>query len=82
MTDDVITQWDIIGVPDPHDASFDYTHDGATSFAVGDHSAHREIILDFERAIEAGRKPLADPHSTRATTELICRIYAAAQNQV
>ncbi len=82
MTDDVITRWDIDGVPNPTDASFDYKHDGATSVAVGDHSAHREIILDFERAIETGSKPLVDAHSARATTELICRIYEAAQNQV
>jgi len=78
MTDDVITLWDIDGVPNPSDSSFGYAHDGATSFAVGDHSAHREIILDFERAIETGGKPLVDPSSARAATELICRIYKAA----
>lgn len=81
MTDDVITRWDIDGVPNPNEASFDYKHDGATSVAVGDHSAHREIILDFERAVATGDKPIADSRSARATTELICRIYEAAQNQ-
>ena len=77
MTDDVISQWDIAGVPNPTDASFDYKHDGATSFAVSDHAAHLEIILDFEQAVETGNKPLVDPHSARETTELICKIYEA-----
>ena len=79
LTDDVITNWDVEGVANPSDASFDYQHDGATSFAVGDHSAHLEIIRDFERAVETGGTPLVDAHSARATTELICRIYEAAQ---
>jgi len=78
MTDDVISHWDIDGVPNPTDTSFDYKHDGATSVAVGDHAAHREIILDFEQAVEKGSKPLVDPHSAKATTELICAIYEAA----
>ena len=79
MTDDAITYWDIEGVPNPGDANFDYSHDGATSFAVGDHSAHREIMLDFERAVETRGKPIVDALSARATTELICRIYEAAR---
>ena len=79
MTDDVISNWDIDGVPNPSDASFDYQHDGATSFAVGDHSAHLEIIRDFEHAVETGGKPLVDAHGARATTELICKIYEEAR---
>mgnify|MGYP001821709266 CR=1 FL=1 len=79
LTDDVITNWDVEGVPNPSDASFDYQHDGATSFAVGDYSAHLEIVRDFERAVETGGKPIVDAHSARATTELICRIYEAAE---
>lgn len=78
MTDDVISHWDIAGVPNPTDASFDYKHDGATSVAAGDHNAHREIILDFELAVEKGCKPLVDPLSARATTDLICALYEAA----
>lgn len=78
MTDDVISHWEIDGVPNPTDASFDYKHDGATSFAVSDHAAHLEIILDFEQAVEKGSKPLVDPISASATTKLICAIYEAA----
>jgi predicted dehydrogenase len=79
MTDDAITKWDIDEVANPADAGFAYRHDGATSVAVGDHSAHREIIVDFERAVAGGGQPLVDARSARATTELICRIYAAAR---
>lgn len=78
MTDDVITHWAIDSVPNPTDTSFEYQHDGATSVAVGDHAAHLQIILDFEQAVEKGSKPLVDPLSARATTELICAIYEAA----
>lgn len=79
MTDDAITLWDIEGVANPSDTNFDYQHDGATSFAVGDHSAHLEIVRDFEHAVETGGQPIVDAESARATTELICRIYESAK---
>lgn len=78
MTDDAITQWHFEAVPNPADGSFLYKHDGATSAAVTDTSAHKKILTDFEQAIEQGRKPLADGRSAQATSELILDIYEAA----
>lgn len=78
MTDDVITQWHFEDVPNPSDRNFEYTHDGATSAAVTDTSAHKKIIIDFEQAVQQGRKPIADGRSAKATSELILNIYKSA----
>ena len=78
LTDDAITQWQIEGLPNPGDNSFQYKHDGATSAAVSDASAHKKIIADFERVIKQGGKPVADGHSARATSKLILDIYQSA----
>ncbi|SMF03602.1 Predicted dehydrogenase [Alteromonadaceae bacterium Bs31] len=75
MTDDVISQWHFEDIPNPSDSNFNYNHDGATSAAVDDCSAHKSILLDFEDAIAQGRAPLANAQSARQTTALISQIY-------
>ena len=75
LTDDVITHWSVDGVENPTDASFEYSHDGATSAVVTDTLAHQEILRDFEKAIETGAEPIASADSARLTTELILMIY-------
>ena len=75
LTDDVITHWDIEGVPNPTDPEFHYSHDGATSASVSDTSAHQAIISDFERVVKEGGQPLVDGPGAKATTELILSIY-------
>jgi predicted dehydrogenase len=76
LTDDIITFWDIDGVDNPAAPDSGYAHDGATSAAVTDTSAHEVIIRDFETAIHTGSEPLAGASSARQTTELIVEIYA------
>lgn len=77
LTDDVISFWDIEGMDNPSDKKFHYAHEGATSAAVTDTSAHQMIIRDFEAAIRSGAEPLASAQSARLTTELILSIYQA-----
>jgi len=55
LTDDRITDWQIEGIPNPAEQGYDYAHDGATSAAVTDTSAHEAILADFE----SGRYTLA-----------------------
>ena len=76
LTDDRITFWDIAGISNPADTQFSYAHDGATSAAVTDTTAHETIIRDFEMAARMGSEPLASAESARLTTELILQIYA------
>lgn len=78
LTEDVISDWHIDGVDNPTDTNFVYTHDGATSAAVTDTTAHKEILLDFENAVRTGAKPIASGESARLTTELILGIYRTA----
>lgn len=75
LTDDSISFWEIEGVANPGRQDFHYAHDGATSAAVTDTSAHQAIIEDFEAAVREGREPLAGAASARLTTELILQIY-------
>jgi predicted dehydrogenase len=78
LTDDVITEWHFEGIPNPTNADFNYTHDGATSAVVHDVSAHKEILLDFEQSVKLGTSPLVDGQSAKETSELILQIYNAA----
>ncbi|MAN53267.1 Gfo/Idh/MocA family protein [uncultured Marinimicrobium sp.] len=78
LTDDVVTQWAVDGVDNPSAPGDHYQHDGATSAAVTDTTAHQAIIEDFEAAVRDGREPLAGPTSARLTTELILSIYQNA----
>ena len=75
MTDDVITSWHFEDIPNPSTGTNLYTHDGATSAAVHDISAHKQILLDFEAAIFEKRKPLVDGRSAKDTSALIDMIY-------
>ena len=81
LTDDVITGWHFPGVPNPTDPGYHYGHDGATSLAVHDTSAHEAILTDFERAVTHGLPPIVDAESARRTTELILRIYEAGRDE-
>lgn len=78
MIDDVITEWHFENLPNPANQDFKYKHDGATSAAVSDTSAHKKIILDFETAIKNGTEPIAGSRSAKATSELILEIYKSA----
>lgn len=75
LTDDVISHWSVEGVENPTDPNFVYTHDGATSAAVTDTTAHQEILRDFENAVKTGVTPIGNAESVRLTTELILMIY-------
>jgi len=75
LVDDRIAEWKIDDIENPQTQDFQYHHDGATSASVSDSSAHKKIILDFESAIESGRKPIADGESASVTTKLITSIY-------
>jgi UDP-N-acetyl-2-amino-2-deoxyglucuronate dehydrogenase len=79
LTDDVLTFWDMEGVENPATPASGYAHDGATSAAVIDTSAHEAVIRDFENAVCTGSEPLASAASARLTTELIASIYASNQ---
>ncbi len=78
LTDDVITQWHFDDVPHPGNTDFHYQHDGATSAVVGDCSAHKKIIADFEQVVAQGGRTIADGRSAKATSELILDIYQSA----
>ncbi|MBR9920481.1 MAG: Gfo/Idh/MocA family oxidoreductase [Bacteroidetes bacterium] len=78
LTDEVITDWQMEGVANPSDQSFQYAHEGATSASVSDSSAHEAIIKDFENVVRSGGVPIADGESARQTSALILRIYGAA----
>lgn len=78
LTDDAISFWDIEAVANPADRAFEYAHQGATSAAVTDTSAHKAILRDFEAAVREVREPIASAASARLTTELILQIYAGA----
>lgn len=78
LTDDVVTQWAIEGIDNPSQPGEAYQHDGATSAAVTDTTAHEAIIRDFESAVEEKREPLAGAESSRLTTALILQIYQSA----
>lgn len=75
MTDDAITEWYFEDIPNPASSDFAYAHDGAKSASVSDVSAHKKVILDFEKAIAENRPPLADGPGAKATSELILEIY-------
>ncbi len=75
LSDDVISEWHFEHIANPKNETFSYSHNGATSAAVNDCSAHKNIILDFEAAIREAREPLANGASARDTTDLICKIY-------
>lgn len=75
MIDDRITAWHFEGLPNPGNSNFQYQQDGATSATVSDPSAHKKIILDFEKVSKQGGKPIASGKSAKATTELIFAIY-------
>ncbi|WP_339616911.1 Gfo/Idh/MocA family oxidoreductase [uncultured Gilvimarinus sp.] len=75
LTDDVITQWHVDNLDNPAQPGKAYHHDGATSAAVTDTTAHEAIIKDFEQAVEDNREPLAGADSAKLTTELILKIY-------
>ena len=81
MTDDVITHWSVDEVENPTDATFEYTHDGATSAVVTDTLAHQKILQDFEESIQTGKEPIASAASARLTTELILMIYHGDQRK-
>jgi len=75
MVDDVITEWFFDDIPNPRNSDFQYKHDGATSASVSDTSAHKKIILDFEKAVTTGSEPIANGLSARTTSEVILDIY-------
>ena len=75
MLDDAIVEWHFDHIPNPANKSFQYGHDGATSMAVTDVSAHKKILVDFEAAISNDRSPLVDGESAKLTSELILQIY-------
>lgn len=77
MVDDRITEWHFKNIPNPSNTQFSYQHDGATSASVSDTSAHKKIILDFEKVIKHGGTPIADGQSAKATSELILEIYSS-----
>lgn len=78
LTDDIISDWQVEGVPNPTDPDFDYAHNGATSAAVTDTRGHQAVIKDFEDAVAEKRLPRAHPASARLSTELILAIYQSA----
>ena len=75
MIDDRITEWHFEDIPNPGSDSFQYQHDGATSASVSDASAHKKILLDFEKAVRNGGQPLVSGRSAKKTSELILEIY-------
>lgn len=74
MENDVITKWEIEGVENPVDRSFE-VHDGATSATVADTAGHEAIIADFVEAVRTGREPAVPAKSGRLATELVLMIY-------
>ena len=75
MVDDVITQWHFDNIPNPTDQQYNYKHDGASSASVSDTSAHKKIIVDFEKAVATGSEPIASGKSAKETSEVILEIY-------
>jgi UDP-N-acetyl-2-amino-2-deoxyglucuronate dehydrogenase len=72
--DDVITEWNINGIPNPSTTKVE-KHEGSHSAAVTNTAPHEAIINDFEDAIRSKRQPVASAESSRLTTELILQIY-------
>jgi UDP-N-acetyl-2-amino-2-deoxyglucuronate dehydrogenase len=72
--DDVITEWNINGIPNPSTTKVK-KHEGSISAVVTNTAPHEAIINDFEDAIQNKRQPIASAESSRLTTELILQIY-------
>ncbi|HMB64027.1 MAG TPA: Gfo/Idh/MocA family oxidoreductase, partial [Eudoraea sp.] len=76
MENDVITQWDIEGLPNPSaQKSGKNKHTGASTASVHDTINHELIIKDFVAAVRTGRDPLISGESARNATEIILNIY-------
>ena len=74
MVNDQFTDWNIEGIENPADQSFE-VHDGAASATVSDTAGHEAILADFADALRHDRDPLILGSSARQATELIYRIY-------
>ena len=74
MVNDQFTHWNIEGIENPADQSFE-VHDGAASATVSDTAGHEAILADFADALRHDRDPLILGSSARQATELIYRIY-------
>ena len=74
MVNDQFTDWNIEGIGNPADQSFE-VHDGAASATVSDTAGHEAILADFVDALRHDRDPLILGSSARQATELIYRIY-------
>ena len=78
LLDDKISQWDIDGIDNPRNNNFTYQHNGATSAAVNDPSAHVDIVKNFEQAITNNNDLIASGESAANTTVLITKIYQSS----
>lgn len=74
MENDCITRWNIAGLPNPAEKTFQ-VHDGAASAAVADTAGHKAILRDFVDAVRTGREPAVPAASGRLATDLILQIY-------
>lgn len=76
MENDVITQWDIEGLPNPSSQkSGKNKHTGASTASVHDTTNHELIIKNFVEAVRTGHDPLVSGESARYATEIILDIY-------
>jgi predicted dehydrogenase len=81
MENDVISRWEVEGVPNPAHPPAGVIHGGAGAGGakVSDTSGHEAILSDFMEAITEKRPPVASGEDARLTTELILKIYAAGK---
>jgi predicted dehydrogenase len=77
MENDLVTFWNIEGMPRPQFHHQPQQHTGAVTAAVSDTTNHEKVIGDFIDAIRENRDPLVSGAEARKTTALILEIYSS-----
>lgn len=75
IKNDVITAWEIQGLPNPSVSAGRDIHSGAASASVSQTGGHEAIIADFIDAVKLDHKPAVSGEDARMATEIILDIY-------
>ena len=75
IKNDIITTWEIKGLPNPSVSANKDIHSGASSAVVSQTGGHEAIITDFIDAVKLDHKPAVSGEDARLATEIILDIY-------
>ena len=76
---DRITNWQIEDLPNPSKSAGLELHSGASTNAVTATTGHETLLRDFAEKCRNGGKVLVSGEDARAASELILKIYEAAE---